>query len=153
ATERLAGDASLRALLVRANGRAFCVGGGVDDFAAAGDALPGYLEELVSLLHAAVARIDTLDVPVVGAVRGVAAGGGLSLACACDLVVAGESARFVVAYAGIGLSPDLGEPRAAAARGARARPRPRAHEPRDGSRRGARHRAREPRRRRRGGRA
>ena len=108
ATERLAGDASLRALLLRANGRAFCVGGGVDDFAAAGDALPAYIGALVGLLHAAVARLDALAVPVVAAVRGVAAGGGLSLACAADLVVAGESARFVVAYSGIGLSPDLG---------------------------------------------
>jgi 2-(1,2-epoxy-1,2-dihydrophenyl)acetyl-CoA isomerase len=108
ATRRLATDRSLRALLLRGNGRAFSVGGGVDDFAAAGDALPGYLRELVSLLHGAVSQLHALEVPVVAAVRGVAAGGGLSLACSCDLVVAGESARFVVAYAGIGLSPDLG---------------------------------------------
>ena len=108
AARTLGGDRGLRALLVRANGRVFSVGGGVDDFAAAGADLPAYLEGLVALLHDAVARLHALEVPVVAAVRGVAAGGGLSLACACDIVVAGESARFVVAYAGIGLSPDLG---------------------------------------------
>jgi 2-(1,2-epoxy-1,2-dihydrophenyl)acetyl-CoA isomerase len=47
-----------------------------------------------------------MDAPVVSAVKGVAAGAGFSLACAADMVIAAESARFTVAYTGVGLSPD-----------------------------------------------
>jgi 2-(1,2-epoxy-1,2-dihydrophenyl)acetyl-CoA isomerase len=56
----------------------------------------------------AVARLVRLPVPVVVAVQGVAAGAGVSIACAGDLVLAGESARFTLAYTKAGLVPDGG---------------------------------------------
>jgi 2-(1,2-epoxy-1,2-dihydrophenyl)acetyl-CoA isomerase len=55
-----------------------------------------------------VNRIHTLEKPVIAAIKGVAAGAGLSLALACDLRYAGESARLVVAFIRIGLVPDAG---------------------------------------------
>ena len=57
-------------------------------------------------LHAAIGRMARLDKPVLGAINGVAAGAGMSLALATDLAVAAESATFVMAYTGIGASPD-----------------------------------------------
>ena len=57
-------------------------------------------------LHAAISLFARTDAPVIAAVQGAAAGAGMSLVCACDLVVAGESARFAMAYTRAGLSPD-----------------------------------------------
>ena len=107
-TTMLATSSTARAVLLRGAGRNFCVGGDIKGFSAAQDegTLDAYILELVGLFHMAVAGLVHLDMPVVAAVQGSVAGGGLSLACSCDLVVAGEGTRFVVAYAGIGLTPD-----------------------------------------------
>jgi 2-(1,2-epoxy-1,2-dihydrophenyl)acetyl-CoA isomerase len=56
--------------------------------------------------HAAVSRFSRMDPPIIAAVNGMAAGAGLSLVAACDLVVAAESAQFVSAYTAASLSPD-----------------------------------------------
>lgn len=104
---RRAGSDDARVVVLAARGDAFCVGG---DLAAMRDAPdPGkYVEELASTLHDAVAGLMRMDAVVVSVVQGVAAGGGFPLAAAADLVLAAESARFVLAYTRVGLSPDGG---------------------------------------------
>ena len=64
------------------------------------------LEEITGLLHAAISRMAHMDAPVVGAINGMAAGAGFSLAAACDITIAGQSAKFTLAYTAAGLSPD-----------------------------------------------
>ena len=100
------GLGSPRAILIRAEGKHFCVGGDVKAFAAAGEGLPSFLRDAVDAFHVAARAIRAPGVPIVAAVKGNAAGGGMSLACLADLVVAGPSSRFVFAYSAIGLSPD-----------------------------------------------
>lgn len=105
ATRHLADDDRVRAVLLTGEGKMFCGGGDVKSFAATDDLGAG-LREITTHLHAGVSRLVRLDAPVVAAVQGSAAGAGLGLAMAADLAVAGNSAKFVMAYTGIGLSPD-----------------------------------------------
>ena len=99
-------DPSVRAVVIAGEGPTFCVGGDLKAFLEQEEQLPRHLKEVTTYLHAAVSRMARMDPPVVAAVHGAAAGAGLSLACACDLVVAAESARFVMAYSNAGLTPD-----------------------------------------------
>ncbi len=94
------------ALITGAGDKAFCAGGDVAGFAAAGEEAPLLLQRMTAAYHMAISRLAWMRAPVIGAVGGVAAGAGLSLVAACDLVVASEKARFTSAYTGIGLSPD-----------------------------------------------
>src|SRR5881628_849386 len=99
-------DPSVRCVVVTGAGKAFCAGGDVKDFA---DNLPriGVLvKELTTYLHGAVSRFARSDKPVLMAVNGVAAGGGMSFALSGDLVLAAESAKFTMAYSRIAASPD-----------------------------------------------
>jgi 2-(1,2-epoxy-1,2-dihydrophenyl)acetyl-CoA isomerase len=99
----------LRALVVSGNGRHFSGGGDIRDFASHGDALPGYLREVTSWLQISVSAMLRLPAPVIAKVHGFAAGGGgFGLVCAADLVVAGESARFLPAATTVGMAPDAG---------------------------------------------
>jgi 2-(1,2-epoxy-1,2-dihydrophenyl)acetyl-CoA isomerase len=95
----------LRAVVLRGTGNAFCVGGDVKAFAAQKE-LDSYLREITAYLHLAVSRFVRLDAPVIAAVQGAAAGGGLGLAISSDLVIAAESATFLMAYTKIGMAPD-----------------------------------------------
>ena len=97
----------VRAVLLSGAGNSFCVGGDVKAFAAQKQ-LPRYVREITAHLHLAVSRFARLDAPVIAAVQGAAAGGGFSLAISCDLVVAAESATFLMAYSKIGMAPDGG---------------------------------------------
>jgi 2-(1,2-epoxy-1,2-dihydrophenyl)acetyl-CoA isomerase len=97
----------VRAVLITGAGPRFCAGGDVKGMAAAPDPA-AFIAELVGLAHEAITAVVDLEVPVVAAVQGSAAGAGLSLALVADLVVAAESARFVTAYQGVGLTPDCG---------------------------------------------
>ena len=108
ATGRLAVADDVRAVLLCGAGPRFCAGGDVQAFAAAGDALSGLLGPVLDALHRAVSDLAELAAPVVAAVQGSAAGGGMSLIAGADLVVAAASARFVLAYTAIGLVPDGG---------------------------------------------
>jgi 2-(1,2-epoxy-1,2-dihydrophenyl)acetyl-CoA isomerase len=99
-------DPRVRAVLLTGAGRMFSGGGDLKTFATKGDALPHYLKELTTYLHAAVSRLSRMAAPVIAAVHGSAAGAGLSLVCAADLVLAAESAKFTVAYTRAGLVPD-----------------------------------------------
>ena len=96
----------VRAVVLAGAGRMFCVGGDLRSFTEQGEQLSQHLKEVTTYLHAAVSRMSRMDTPVVAAVNGAAAGAGLSLTCACDLVVAAESARFSMAYTKAGLTPD-----------------------------------------------
>ncbi|OLB07792.1 MAG: enoyl-CoA hydratase [Candidatus Rokuibacteriota bacterium] len=99
-------DPSVRCVVITGAGKAFCAGGDVKDFA---DNLPriGMLvKELTTYLHGAVSKLARSDKPVIMAVNGVAAGGGLSFALSGDLVFAAESARFTMAYSKIAATPD-----------------------------------------------
>ena len=103
----LSHDPSVRAVLLQSFGRVFCGGGDLAGFAAAEPSeLPGHIESLTIDLHAALARLAKMDAPVVAAVSGSAGGAGMSLVAACDLVVAGESAKFTMGYTRAGLVPD-----------------------------------------------
>lgn len=94
-----------RAILLTGTGRSFCSG---QDLGEAGNGgLPDVertlREEYEPMIHA----ILDSDLPVIGAVNGIAAGAGASLALLCDMVFAGHSASFVIAFARIGLMPDV----------------------------------------------
>lgn len=89
------------------HGTQFCVGGDLTTFAAAGK--PGeFVAELAVTAHQAVLGLRASPVPVISAIQGACAGGGLGLALAADLVVAERTAQFLVAYTAAGLSPDCG---------------------------------------------
>ncbi len=98
-----------RCLLLTGKGRAFCSGANLQDRGAAdADALPPTGSVLESDYMPLLARIRRMDIPMVSAVNGVAAGVGMSLAMIADLVVASRSAYFLQAFARIGLVPDGG---------------------------------------------
>ena len=99
-------NTAVRAVVLTGAGEAFCAGGDIKSFVTEGDQLPAYLKAVTAYLHTALSCFTRMDAPVVAAVHGSAAGAGMSLACACDLTVATQSARFTAAYTRIGLTPD-----------------------------------------------
>jgi 2-(1,2-epoxy-1,2-dihydrophenyl)acetyl-CoA isomerase len=107
--ESEAAQDSVRALLITGAGRGFSSGADLKSgFVGAGDGAPDIRKELHEIYHPAIAAIRRLRKPVVAAVNGPAAGIGCSLALACDLVMAAESAFFGLAFVNIGLMPDGG---------------------------------------------
>jgi 2-(1,2-epoxy-1,2-dihydrophenyl)acetyl-CoA isomerase len=104
-----AADESVRAVLVTGAGRGFSSGADLKaGFDAAPDGHPDVRKELLNVYHPVIAGIRRLAKPVVAAVNGPAVGIGCSLALACDLIMAGESAYFGLAFVNIGLMPDGG---------------------------------------------
>jgi 2-(1,2-epoxy-1,2-dihydrophenyl)acetyl-CoA isomerase len=104
-----AADEAVRAVLITGAGRAFSSGADLKaGFDAADDGLPDIRGALDELYHPIISGVRRLEKPVVAAVNGPAVGIGASLALACDLVLAGESAYFGLAFVNIGLMPDGG---------------------------------------------
>jgi 2-(1,2-epoxy-1,2-dihydrophenyl)acetyl-CoA isomerase len=104
-----AADPSVRAVLITGAGRGFSSGADLKaGFDLADDGMPDVGKELNTLYHPIVAGVRRLEKPVVAAVNGPAVGIGASLAFACDLVLAAESAYFGLAFVNIGLMPDGG---------------------------------------------
>ena len=99
-------DPAIRAVVLTGSGRFFSVGGGLKDFAREGDRVAAHLKLVTQLFHGAIAKFNRMAPPVIAAVNGTAAGGGLSMALCTDLAIAAESARFTMAYTNAGLSPD-----------------------------------------------
>jgi len=99
-------DPEVRVVVLTGRGKAFCAGGDLASFGAAGERVPTLLKEVTAGLHVAIARFARMRAPVIAAVNGVAAGAGFSLVTACDLAVAAASARFTMAYTRAGLVPD-----------------------------------------------
>lgn len=106
--------AEIRAVLITGNGEAFCAGADVRDFAnqfeeGGPNGISNHVNELAEAFHRnVILGLRQLAKPVVAGVNGVAAGGGFSLMLGCDLRVASENARFLMAYANIGATADGG---------------------------------------------
>jgi 2-(1,2-epoxy-1,2-dihydrophenyl)acetyl-CoA isomerase len=107
--EHEAADDSVRAVLVTGAGRGFSSGADLRaGFEPADDGRPDIRKELHEIYHPVIAGVRRLRKPVVAGVNGPAVGIGCSLALACDLVMAAESAFFGLAFVNIGLMPDGG---------------------------------------------
>mgnify|MGYP006281258515 CR=1 FL=1 len=101
-----ASTASVRAVVLTGAGRGFCAGQDLAEVVA--DGAPGVGDLVAEHYKPLALLVRSMPVPVVAAVNGVAAGAGANLALGCDMVVAGESASFIQAFAKIGLVPDCG---------------------------------------------
>src|SRR5205085_2825535 len=101
-------DAGARAVVLTGAGAAFSSGADISEFSVGSNGVTDAGAHLRETFNPLVLRIRALEKPVLAAVNGVAAGAGMSLALACDLRFAAESARFVVAFVKIGLVPDAG---------------------------------------------
>ena len=99
-----AADPEVRAVVLTGAGRGFSAGQDLTEFSDA----PDVGDTLRDTYHPNVLAIRALEKPVICAVNGVCAGAGLSLACACDIRIAADSASFVPGFVGIGLVPDAG---------------------------------------------
>ncbi|MCQ4162036.1 enoyl-CoA hydratase-related protein [Roseomonas sp. GC11] len=105
--EEAEADASVRAVVITGAGGIFCSGGDLSSMEVE-SALQG--RERLRPAHQLIRLLVAGSKPVVAAVEGWAAGAGLSLACACDSIVAAEDARFMAAFGKVGLMGDLGLP-------------------------------------------
>ena len=97
-----------RAVVLCGEGKNFCFGGDLRGMIASGSDVTAYLTELTTNLHRGMAHLAAQAAPVIAAVNGSAAGGGLGLVLMADIVIAARSARFASAYTGVGLTPDAG---------------------------------------------
>jgi len=100
-----------RAVMLTANGRAFCSGGDLREMqtmAQKEGRIEAFLEAPLKALHDVILLIRETPIPFVAAVNGVCAGAGTNFALACDIVIAAENASFNEAFVRIGLSPDCG---------------------------------------------
>ncbi|SEG66623.1 enoyl-CoA hydratase/isomerase family protein [Bosea lathyri] len=103
--EDIAARDDVRAILIKGEGRGFCAGGDVAQFTGGGDP-EASIEAIIQPLHAGLRLLDSLKQPSVACLHGAVAGAGFSLALACDLAIAAENAKFTLAYARIGATPD-----------------------------------------------
>jgi 2-(1,2-epoxy-1,2-dihydrophenyl)acetyl-CoA isomerase len=109
AMDRAGADPRVRAVVLTGAGRAFCAGGDLGAIRAARDA--GRVAELEPLLRAGaqlILRMRTMETPIIAAVNGPAAGGGMNVALGCDVRIASEQASFGQSFAKVGLFPDYG---------------------------------------------
>jgi enoyl-CoA hydratase/carnithine racemase len=101
-------NSAIGAVVLTGAGTTFSSGGNLNRLKANREQPPEVQRASVELLHGFVRAIRATPVPVIAAVEGIAAGAGFSLALACDLLVAAEDARFIMAYVKVGLNPDGG---------------------------------------------
>jgi 2-(1,2-epoxy-1,2-dihydrophenyl)acetyl-CoA isomerase len=106
AAEGLRGS-DVGAVILSGAGKAFCVGGDLNYMRDADDVGEAVLR-LATKFHDGIEALAALDAPVISAVQGAAAGGGMSMAIAADIVLAAASAKFTMAYTAIGFPPDGG---------------------------------------------
>src|SRR5450631_318805 len=108
----LAADDSVRCVIIKGAGKHFMAGGDIRSF---GEQLAGspsdrqrHFTHMVEHMHTAIENLQRMPHPVLASVHGAVAGFGLSLMCACDLVIAADTSYFTSAYRHLGLSPDGG---------------------------------------------
>lgn len=105
AVAEAAADDDVKVVLLSGRGRAFCAGGDVKMMANA-QSVAETVHELATAAHQGILALRQLPKPVVAVVHGSVAGGGVGLTCAADLLLAGQSTKFVAAYPGIAVTPD-----------------------------------------------
>jgi len=105
--QNVAQNRELRVVVIKGTGKGFCGGGDVKDMHAAEDK-SHFLRDLTRAIHRCVIEIRTMEKPVIAAVNGAAFGAGLSLALACDMIIAVKEAKMSTAFIGIGLAPGCG---------------------------------------------
>jgi len=101
-------DPGIGAVLLTGTGNFFCAGGDLDQLAARRAMAPAQRRQHLEPLHDLIRAIRASGKPVIAAVEGGAAGAGLSLALACDMLVAARDAKFSASYVRVGLTPDGG---------------------------------------------
>jgi enoyl-CoA hydratase/carnithine racemase len=106
--DELAASDDVRVVILRGAGPTFCAGGDIRTFAANIDALEPMVRDLLGELHRFLVALREGPRLVITSVHGSAAGAGFSLALLGDLCIAAENAKFVPAYAKLGVSPDGG---------------------------------------------
>lgn len=99
-------DAEVRAVLLRGEGKNFCLGGDLNHFAEHITNLPFHMKDLIIFLHSAITRLARMEKPVIAAVHGNVAGAGISFMSAADMAIAAQSTTFTLSYTRVGLSPD-----------------------------------------------
>ncbi len=104
----LATDREVRGIVISGAGKAFCAGGDLKFFLGFPGGPARAIHQTAGYFHQAIIEIRRMEKPVIAAVNGVAAGGGFSLALACDFRVMGASAVLKQAYTSAGLSLDGG---------------------------------------------
>lgn len=108
AVKALTKQSGLRCIVLTGAGRAFMAGGDVASMAGSPEHTKDVINGLLVPLNEAILLLRNIDAPMIAAVKGAAAGAGLSLALMADLIVAEENAKFLIAYNGIGAVPDCG---------------------------------------------
>lgn len=108
AADRCDEDEGIRCVILAGAGRFFCLGGDVASFAAAGDDVSLLIKQITGALHMAIARLARMNKPLITEINGTAAGAGLSLAALGDIAIASQGASFLLAYGGLGFTPDGG---------------------------------------------
>jgi 2-(1,2-epoxy-1,2-dihydrophenyl)acetyl-CoA isomerase len=109
ALQRAHDENAIRAVLLTGAGRGFCAGQDLGDRDPRKDTAPPDLGRTIETFYNPLIRqMRSLDKPIICAVNGVAAGAGANIALACDIVLAARSAKFIQAFAKIGLIPDSG---------------------------------------------
>lgn len=101
-------DPEIRAIVLTGRHGFFSSGGNINNLKASAQSTMAEVSGNTDALNAMILAIRACPTPVIAAVEGGAAGAGMSLALACDMIVAAEAAKFVVAYVKIGLAPDGG---------------------------------------------
>lgn len=101
-------DSSVRAIILRGRGKIFSAGGDITMFKENLDNIAPFMNGVIASFHEAVLTMRRMDKPIISALEGSCAGGGLSLALAADFILAEEKTKFAVAYRKIGASTDGG---------------------------------------------
>lgn len=99
-------DDAVKAASVTAEGKVFCAGGDLKEFHAAGDQVSRLASDMLVDFHGGIYKMNRIPKPFVAGVNGAAGGAGMSIVSAFDLVVAGESSVFTMAYTRAGVTPD-----------------------------------------------
>ena len=108
ACDQIAKIDTVRCILINGNGAGFVAGGDVQKFADESVETANIVDQLLDSINPAVYFLRTHKAPVVASVHGVVAGAGLSIMAACDIVIASQNTRFLMAYDQVAAPPDCG---------------------------------------------